>query len=381
MVADCFAFLADEPPVVLDWAPWSHTAGGNKVFFMVMFNGGTLYIDDGRPTRADIHKTLRNLMDVSPTWYFNVPLGFEELVHAFEADPALRDRFFSRLRMLMYAGAGLAQHTWDDLQRLSVAASGERVLIASGLGATETAPFALMCTFEAERAGNVGLPAKGLELKLVPVGDKLEARLRGPSITPGYWKEPELTAAAFDDEGFYNLGDALRFADPDDVTKGFYFDGRTAENFKLRSGTWVATGSLRTAIINHFGGLVRDVALAGLDEDFIAALAFPDLRACQKLAGDAALEAEPLLAHPKVRAAFAEKLASLAAASTGSSNRVRRMILLAEPPRADRSEVTDKGSINQRAVLANRPEAVAELYAGSPRVLDIGGRTWTSRVK
>jgi feruloyl-CoA synthase len=372
MVRDCYAFMQDESPVVLDWAPWNHTAGGNKVFFMVLFNGGTLYIDDGRPTPEGMHRTIRNLKEVAPTWYFNVPKGYEELIPAFEADRELRERFFSRVKMLMYAGAGLAQHTWDDLQRLSVETTGTRVLVAAGLGATETSPFALMCTWEAERAGNVGVPARGLVLKLVPVEDKLDARLKGPSITPGYWKHPELTAAAFDEEGFYILGDALRFADPADIGKGFYFDGRTAENFKLRTGTWVNVGQLRAQFVNAFEGLARDVALTGLDEAWVGGLVVPDVRSCQLIAGRT-VEGDVLFADPAVRAAFAEKLRAFAARSTGSSTLVQRIILLPTPLEIDKGEVTDKGSLNQRAVLRHRAGLVAELYAGSPRVIDLGG--------
>jgi feruloyl-CoA synthase len=373
MVSDCYAFMQDEPPIVLDWAPWNHTAGGNKVFFMVLFNGGTLYIDDGRPTPRDMAKTIRNLREIAPNWYFNVPKGYEELVPAFEADPDMRRNFFSRVNMLMYAGAGLAQHTADDLQRLAVQTTGERVLIVAGLGSTETAPFGLMCTWEAEPAGNVGVPSKGLDLKLVPVDDKLEARLKGPSITTGYWKDPKLTAKAFDEEGFYNLGDALRFAVPGDPAKGFYFDGRTAENFKLSTGTWVNVGRLRAGFINHFGGLVRDLALTGLNEDYLGALVFPDLRECKRLVGDDALDGDALMAHPAVRSAFATKLKSLAEESTGSSTCVRRIMLMAAGPDIDRGEATDKGSINQRAVLSHRQSEVDALYAGDARVIDIRG--------
>lgn len=374
MIRDCYAFMRDEPPVVLDWSPWNHTAGSNKVFFMVLFNGGTLYIDDGRPTPQDMAKTIRNLRDVAPTWYFNVPKGYDELVEAFAADSALRDNFFSRIKMLMYAGATLAQHTWDDLQRFSIEATQSRVMIASGLGATETAPFALMCTWEVEKAGNIGLPAKGISLKLVPVGDKLEARLKGPNITPGYWQEPELTAEAFDEEGYYNLGDALRYADPDDVSKGFYFDGRTAENFKLSTGTWVGVGAMRAKFVDHFGGLARDVVLTGLNEPFIGGLVLPNVEACRTLSGlsdDASLT--EILSSKPVMDAFGKSLVSLAATSTGSSTRVNRLILMDIPPSIDKGEVTDKGSLNQRAVLNNRPELVAEIYAGSGRVIDIKG--------
>ncbi|PCJ91857.1 MAG: feruloyl-CoA synthase, partial [Hyphomicrobiales bacterium] len=372
MVSDCYAFMRDTPPIVLDWAPWNHTAGGNKVFFMVMFNGGTLYIDDGRPTPQDMAKTVRNLRDVAPSWYFNVPKGFEELVRELEADDTLRDHFFSRMNMLMYSGAALAKHTWNALQRLSVEATQTRVLIASGLGATETSPFALMCTWENDEAGNVGLPAKGMVLKLVPTEGKLEARLKGPNITPGYWKEPKLTAAAFDEEGFYQLGDALRFADPKDASKGFHFDGRTAENFKLRSGTWVGVGALRGNFINHFAGMARDVVLTGLNEGFIGALVLPNLDKCREISGlDKTASMADLAANPSVIDAFSQALTSLAKSSTGSSTKICRMIIMDTMPSVDKGEVTDKGSLNQRAVLNHRAVLVAEIYAGSDRVLEL----------
>jgi len=373
MVRDCFAYMRDEPPIVVDWAPWSHTAGGNKVFNMVLYNGGSLYIDDGRPTPADIHKTVRNLRDVAPTWYFNVPKGFEELVPHFEAEPELNRRFFSRLKMMMYAGAGLAQHTWNDLERLAVRATGERVLLVTGLGSTETAPFSMMCTVDQRIPGNIGLPARGITLKLVPIDDKSEARLKGPNITPGYWRDEKLTAQAFDEEGFYRLGDALRFADPNDVSKGFFFDGRIGENFKLTSGTWVSVGALRARMIDHFGGLARDTAIAGLNRDYVAALVLPDIAACRAIAADlpADAPASALLSDSLVRAAFAEKLRESAKTSTGSSTLVERIILMHEPLSIDAGEVTDKGSLNQRVVLANYAALVDELYRGSPRVIAI----------
>ncbi len=371
MVRDCFAFMRDEPPIVVDWAPWSHTAGGNKVFNMVLCNGGSLYIDDGRPTPADIHKTVRNLRDVAPTWYFNVPKGFEELVPHLAAEPDLSRHFFSRLKMMMYAGAGLAQHTWSDLERLAVQSTGERVLLVTGLGSTETAPFSLMCTVDQRVPGNIGLPARGITLKLVPFEGKFEARLKGPNITPGYWRDEKLTAQSFDEEGFYRLGDALRFADQNDVSKGFYFDGRIGENFKLTSGTWVSVGALRARFIDHFAGLVRDVAIAGLDRDYVAALVLPDLAGCRAIATDLTADApaSEVLADERVRAAFAEKLRRLAKTNTGSSTLVKRIILMHEPLSIDRGEVTDKGSLNQRGVLANHAALVDELYRGSPRVI------------
>ncbi len=371
MVRDCFAYMGEEPPIVLDWAPWNHTAGGNKVFNMVLYNGGTLYIDDGRPTPAAIGKTVRNLREVSPTWYFNVPKGYEELIPFLEEDAELRQRFFSRLNMMMYAGAGLGQHTWDALERLAVQATGKRVLLVTGLGSTETAPFSMMCTVDQRIAGNIGLPARGLELKLVPVDGKLEARLRGPNITPGYWRDAERTAEAFDEEGFYRLGDAFRFVDPDDASKGFYFDGRIAENFKLNTGTWVNAGALRTQLVDALGGLARDAVITGLDRDFVGAIVIPDLAACRVLAAGTTDDTPvaDILDDDRVRADFGVRLAALARESTGSSTLVRRIVLFGGTLSIDKGEVTDKGSLNQRAVIANHPDVVEEIYAGSPRVI------------
>ncbi len=371
MVRDCFAYMVEEPPIVLDWAPWNHTAGGNKVFNMVLYNGGTLYIDDGRPTPAAIGKTVRNLREVAPTWYFNVPKGYEELIPFLEEDAELRQRFFSRLSMMMYAGAGLGQHTWSALERLAVQATGERVLLVTGLGSTETAPFSMMCTVDQRVAGNIGVPALGIELKLVPVEGKLEARLKGPNITPGYWRDPKRTAEAFDEEGFYRLGDAFRFADPDDASKGFYFDGRIAENFKLNTGTWVNAGTLRAQLVDALGGLARDAVITGLDRDFVGAIVVPDMTACRVLAAgttDATPVAE-ILDDDRVRADFGVRLAALARESTGSSTLIRRIVLYGGALSIDRGELTDKGSLNQRAVLANHPDLVEEIYEGSPRVI------------
>lgn len=364
MLAAGFAFVADEPPVVLDWLPWSHTFGGNHNFNMVLVNGGTLTIDDGNPTPPGVPKTIRNLREIAPTIYFNVPKGYEALIPYFRADKALRETFFSRLKMLFYAGAGLNQATWDEINDLAVATTGERIIFVSSLGSTETAPAALACSWDFDRPGNIGLPAPGVELKLVPSEGKLEARLRGPHITPGYWREPALTQSAFDEEGFYKIGDALKFVDPNDPAKGFLFDGRIAEDFKLSTGTWVSVGPLRSRFIDHFAPYARDVVFAGPDRDDIAALVFADIEACRKLAGagsDAAIGT--LLAHPAVHGLFAERLTSLAKTSTGSSNRVARLVLLAEPPSMDKGEATDKGSINQRAVLKNRADVVEALYA------------------
>jgi feruloyl-CoA synthase len=367
MFAAGFLFVTDEPPVVVDWLPWSHTFGSNHNFNLVLVNGGSLYIDDGNPTPPGAPKTARNLREIAPTIYFNVPKGYEALVPYLRADQTLRKNFFSRLKVMFYAGAGLNQTTWDDLTRLAVETTGERIIFLSSLGSTETAPAALACTWESDRAGNIGLPFPGVELKLVPNEGKLEARLRGPNITPGYWRQPDLTAAAFDKEGFYMIGDALKFADPNDPLKGLLFDGRIAEDFKLSTGTWVSVGPLRARFIDHFAPYVRDVVFAGPDRDDIAALVFPDIEACRKLAGVAA-DATPaaIVENVKVRAKFTELLKALAAMSPGSSTRVERAVLMAEPPSMDKSEATDKGSINQRAVLKNRAALVEALYA-TPR--------------
>jgi feruloyl-CoA synthase len=375
MIAAGFAFVADEPPVVVDWLPWSHTFGGNHNFNMVLVNGGSLYIDDGNPTPPGVPKTARNLREIAPTIYFNVPKGYEALVPHFRADETLRQNFFSRLKVLFYAGAGLNQTTWDDLTRLAVETTGERIIFLSSLGSTETSPLALACCWDFDRPGNIGLPAPGVELKLVPNEGKLEARLRGPHITPGYWRQPQLTREAFDAEGFYKLGDALKFADPADPGKGFLFDGRIAEDYKLSTGTWVSVGPLRARFIDHFAPYVRDVVFAGPDRDDIVALVFPDLEACRKLAPEHAANAAPaaVLDDVRVRAKFASLLQALAAASPGSSTRVVRAVLMAEPPSMDKGEMTDKGSINQRAVLKNRAALVDELYAAplSSRVIAV----------
>ncbi|MEP7030601.1 MAG: feruloyl-CoA synthase [Pseudolabrys sp.] len=373
-----FAFFADEPPVVIDWLPWSHTFGSNHNFNMVLVNGGSLYIDDGNPTPPGVPKTVRNLRDIAPTIYFNVPKGYEALLPHFRADAALREKFFSRLKVLFYAGAGLNQATWDELIRLSIETTGERIILLSSLGSTETAPAALVCTFDCDKAGNIGLPFPGVELKLVPNEGKLEARLRGPHITPGYWRQDALTREAFDEDGFYKLGDALKFADPNEPGKGLLFDGRIAEDFKLSTGTWVSVGPLRGRFIDHFAPLTRDVVFAGHDRGDIAVLVFPDIEACRKLAGLAA-DATPaaIIADQKVRAEFAARLGALATESRGSSTRIARAILMAEPPSLDKGEATDKGSINQRAVLKNRPALVDKLYASpvSSRVLIVEGNS------
>ncbi|MBO0904437.1 feruloyl-CoA synthase [Jiella sonneratiae] len=372
MVADCYRFLEDEPPVLVDWAPWNHVAAGNKVFNLTFWHGGSYYIDEGKPSPAGMDETCRNLKEVSPSWYFNVPKGYEELSRRFAGDEALRRSFFRDLKMMMYAGAGMAQHTWDQLEAQALATVGHRIRLVSGLGSTETGPFAIAGTDPQPQAGNIGIPAKAVVLKLVPSAGRLEARLKSPSITPGYWRRPDLTREAFDGEGFYRLGDALKFARPGRPEEGFLFDGRVAENFKLDTGTWVAVGPLRAALVDHFGALVRDAVIAGEGRPEIGALGLADLAECRRHLGPAGegLGDAELLAHPALRRHLGERLRHFAETATGSATRVARLVLIDVPPSMDRGEVTDKGSLNQRAVLANRAELVAALYDdGDPRLI------------
>jgi feruloyl-CoA synthase len=369
MLRGGLAFLNDgDPPILVDWLPWNHTYGSNHNFNLVLDCGGSLYIDEGKPMPGAIEATARNLRDIAPTIYFNVPKGFEMLLPHLAADRVLRENFFSRLKVMFYAGAGLSQHVHDAFQELAVQTTGERIMFLTSLGSTETAPAAVACSWESEQIGNIGLPLPGLALKLVPNEGKLEARMSGPNIMPGYWRAPALTAAAFDEEGFYKIGDALKFADPSDPAKGLLFDGRIAEDFKLATGTWVSVGSLRMAFIAHCAPLVRDVVLAGPDRDELGALVIPDVEACRKLAADLPPNAAAavVLAHPQVRAEFARLLEALADPSRGTSARIGRAVLLSEPPSLDVGEVTDKGSINQRAVLAHRAALVEDLYADTP---------------
>lgn len=377
MLRQMLAFVQDEPPVMLDWLPWHHTAGGNHNFGLVLYNGGSLYIDDGRPTAAGIAPSVLNLRELPTTFYVNVPKGFEMLLPHLERDAALRATFFSRLRLMFYAGANLAQHVWDALQRHAILTTGERILMLTGYGATETAPFAFMPGKEVSRAGEIGLPAPGSELKLVPLDDgegRFDARLRGPHITPGYWRQAAETAAAFDDEGFFRLDDALRWLDPQAPHRGLVFDGRLAEDFKLSTGTWVHVGEVRRALIDHCAPLLRDAVIAGHDRGEVTALLLPDLEACRHYLGDLSAPDAEMLSRLRLRQTFQQRLDQLAAQATGSSSHVARAVILIEPPSLDAHEVTDKGSINQRAVLRHRAHLVDALYTlpYAPEVLIAG---------
>jgi feruloyl-CoA synthase len=367
MIAQIFGFLEDDPPVIVDWLPWNHTFGGNHDLGIALYNGGTFYIDEGKPGPGAMETTVRNLREISTTVYFNVPKGYEDLLPFLRADRELRETFFRRLGLMFYAGAGLSQPVWDAYRELAFETCGERIIMATGLGSTETAPMAIQTTWETDRAGTIGIPVPGVELKLVPQGGKLEARVRGPNVTPGYWRQDELTRKVFDEEGFYSFGDAVKLIDPDDINKGLLFDGRLTEDFKLANGTWVSVGPLRAKIIAHFSPLVRDAVIAGHDRDFLSALIFPDLHACGKLCPEVpAQAAREILAHAAVRARFQSLLNSLGAESTGSSTRVARAILMEEPPSLDAGEITDKGSFNQREVLDRRAALVEQMYLADP---------------
>jgi feruloyl-CoA synthase len=367
MLRETLAFLKDEPPVIVDWLPWNHTFGGNHNIGLTLYNGGSMYLDAGKPMPGGIEETVRNLREISPTVYFNVPKGYESLLPYLRDDRALRARFFHRLHAMFFSGAALSPHVWNSLDELAVQETGFRVPVLTGLGATETAPFFMSVTPATSRSGHVGLPVSGNEAKLVPDNGKLEVRARGPNVTPGYWRQPELTAVAFDEEGFYKFGDAIKPVDPEDLSAGFDFDGRIAEDFKLASGTWVSVGPLRARLIAACAPLVRDVVIAGINRDEVSALVILDLDGCRLV--NPALAADDLAAAASdslIREAFRERLAKFLATLTGSSTRIARAVLIDTPLSIDRGEVTDKGSINQRAVLDHRSRLIEALYSPTP---------------
>ena len=354
--------LAEQPLVLVDWLPWNHTFGGNHNFGMVVYHGGTLYIDDGKPTPALMHETLRNLREVAPTVYFNVPTGFEAIANAMKTDDLLRKTLLSRVKMFFYAGAALAQPVWDSLYESEEREIGQRIVMGTGLGMTESGPFGIFVTNPYVKAGDLGLPTPGLELKLVDMEGKTEVRYKGPNITPGYWRAPQDTADAFDEEGFFKTGDAVKWIDETDIHLGLKFDGRIAEDFKLATGTFVSVGPLRAKIIAAGAPYIQDVVLTGLNLKEVGAMVFPTpkVRELSGLPADASLhdvlESAPVLAH------FQTVVNELAKAATGSANRIARLCLLADAPTIDRGEITDKGSINQRAVLTHRADTVAALH-------------------
>lgn len=361
--------LAEKELVLVDWLPWNHTFGGNHNFGMVVYHGGTLYIDDGKPTPALMHETLRNLREISPTVYFNVPTGFEAIANAMKTDDQLRKTLLAKVNMFFYAGAALAQPIWDSLFESAEREVGERIVMGTGLGMTESGPFGIFVTSPNVNAGDLGLPTPGLELKLVDMQGKTEVRYKGPNITPGYWRQPEETAEAFDEEGFFKTGDAVKWIDETDVHQGLKFDGRIAEDFKLATGTFVSVGPLRGKIIAAGAPYIQDVVLTGLNMKEVGAMVFPTaaVRQLSGLPADASMH--DVLDTPGVLAQFQKIVDELAKNATGSANRIARLCLLADPPTIDRGEITDKGSINQRAVLTHRADTVAKLHSDGLRYI------------
>ncbi|PJI39473.1 feruloyl-CoA synthase [Ferrovibrio sp.] len=353
-IAQIWPFLQKTPPVLLDWLPWNHTFGGNHNFNMVLRQGGTLYIDDGKPAPGLVDRTVANLSDVSPTIYFNVPAGYAMLIPHLEKDAALCERFFRRLQMIFYAGAALPPDLWARLEALSIRTLGKRVIMTSSWGSTETSPLATAAHYPIERAGVIGVPVPGVQLKFVPSGSKLEIRVKGPNVTPGYLGSEEQTRKAFDEDGFYCIGDAARLADESDPAKGVVFDGRTAEDFKLTTGTWVHVGGVRVAALAACSPLLQDAVVTGQDRSFIGLLAWASAAAKD-------------IAPEELRRQIAEKLALHNKAQGGASSlKVQRVILLSEPPSIDANEITDKGYINQRATLERRHADVMRIYADPP---------------
>ncbi len=362
--AQLWPFVEDIPPVLCEWLPWNHTFGGNATFNMVLRNGGTLYVDGGKPAPGLVEITARNLREVSPTMYFNVPRGFDLLLPFLESDAELRRNFFRNLEVIFYAGAALPQNLWERLEALAVGEKGGRLSMLSAWGSTETSPMAACVHYHIERAGVVGNPAPGTELKLVASGGKFEVRVRGPNVTPGYYGRDDLTKAAFDEEGFYRIGDAMKFADEQDPARGIAFDGRVAEDFKLMSGTWVHVGAVRVKLIAACDPLVQDAVITGHDLEEMGALVFVNPAAVKALGLDAA----------GVRERLQAALDRLHAASTGSSTAPARLLVLEEPPSIDANEITDKGYINQRAVLDRRATLVGKLHSASPEAIVAGRR-------
>ena len=350
-------FLEDRPQVIVDWLPWNHTFGSNSNFCMMLRNGGTIHIDAGKPMPGLIETSVRNLKEISPTLYFNVPRGFDLLLPLLERDAELRTSFFRELDLMVYAGAALPQNLWERMQALATAERGAPLPLISAWGSTETAPLATCVHYAVDRAGVIGLPVPGCELKLVPAAGKLEVRVKGPNVTPGYYGREDLTRAAFDEEGYYRIGDALKFADPARPERGLAFDGRIAEDFKLSTGTWVHVGAARVKLIAAGDPLVQDAVITGHGKSEVGALVFLNAAAVKAKGLDEAA----------VRAHLRAALRKLAAeGGPGSSTHPARALVSAEPPSIDANEITDKGYINQRAVLERRAALVERLHAEPP---------------
>jgi feruloyl-CoA synthase len=343
----------------LDWLPWNHISGSNVNFNGALWNGSTFWIDGGKPTPALFHETIRNVRECSPSVFGTAPIALSMLAEAMEQDEALLKAFFKNMRSVGYGGATLSDDLYDRLQALSIKATGRRIPIVTMYGATETQGITVV-HWEVERVGLVGLPLPGTTLKLVPNGEKLEVRVKGPTVMPGYLGDPKKNAEVFDEEGFYCLGDAVKFVDETDPNKGLIFDGRVGEDFKLSSGTWVSVGTLRPDFVAACSPLIFDAVICGQDKDFATALVWPSPVAAEpyiKAAGDLAKGLASLAADLKTRAA------AFNAAEQGSSRRIKRLMILTEAPSIDAGEITDKGYVNQRLVISRRADLVRALYA------------------
>jgi len=369
MMAQVWPFMKETPPILVDWLPWNHTFGGNHNLNLVLKQGGTLYIDGGKPVPGMVEQTVKNLADISPTIYFNVPAGFAMLLPYLEHDEVLRHNFFRKLQLIFYAAAALPQDLWQRLEAVSLRATGRKVTMTSSWGATETSPAVTSAHFPIDKAGVIGLPLPGVVIKMVPNGAKFELRVNGPNVTTGYLHQPDLTAAAFDEDGFYRIGDAGAFADPADPVKGIIFDGRVVEDFKLGTGTWVHVGMLRLGVLTAVAPVVQDAVITGHDREYIGVLAWPSIQGCRDICQDregTTLTVEDLIRHKEVVNHLRKTLIAYNATQKGSATRVLRIMLMAAPPSIDANEITDKGYINQRATLEKRNDLVEMLYAENP---------------
>jgi feruloyl-CoA synthase len=362
-ITQMFPFMETETPVFIDWLPWNHTFGGNHNFGLALYNGGTLFIDEGKPTSKGIENTVQNLREISPTVYFNVPKGFEMLIPYLENEPDLRRNFFKNLHFIFYAGASLAQPIWNRLEELSVETTGKKIPIITGLGCTESGPSAMFANWEGSFSGLLGAPVAGMQVKLVKDGDKMEARYKAPNVTIGYWRNEEATQNAFDEDRFYKTGDAVKFLDENDPNKGLVFDGRIAEDFKLSTGTWVNVGILKAKVIAEGSPIVQDVVIVGLDKEFVSAILFLNPDACRKLANlPTEMPNKEVFEHQEVQNFINKLIENLGKKATGSATRVVKAVIAIDPPSIDLGEITDKGSLNQRAVLKHRAELVEQMY-------------------
>lgn len=360
-IAQVWPFLHEQPPLVVDWLPWSHTFGTNHNFNMVLAHGGSLYIDEGRPLPGLMDKSVRNLREIQPNMYFNVPRGFDALVPLLEQDEELARQFFARLQLVFYAGAALSASTWNRIEAVAQRVAGRRIWFTTAWGATETAPLVTSLHWRTEQAGCIGLPVPGVELKFLPNGNKLEMRVRGPSVFPGYLHAPELTQQAFDEEGFYKIGDAGVFMEPGNPASGVVFDGRVAEDFKLSSGTWVSVGPLRVRAIGAMAPHVQDVVITGHNREEVGLMVFLNPAAHD-------------MPRDMLKKALRAGLQRLHEEGAGSAQAPSRLLILAEPPDVDAGEITDKGYLNQRTILDRRANQVERLYAGGkdPDIIAIG---------